>query len=161
VRKNCFVSELENSGDNVSRKFRRGRTGVIGALIDALLAMSIPIAGEAATTDAASALTEVATTGQLQEITVTAQKRTEDIKLHGAPVDHRHHRDIAVVELLASDYLRACRRRAASADAQRATAVAEPGAAAVVVVAQLVVEAVAVAAAARIVVGVAAAAAAA
>src|SRR6266478_1376901 len=54
-----------------------------------------------------------------------------------------------------SDYLRACHRRAASADARRATAGAELGAA----VAHIAVEAAAVAAAARIVAEVAEAAA--
>jgi len=63
----------------------------------AAIAIAMPYAGAAATSDAASGADEAAA-GQLQEITVTAQKRTEDIKdipfsvsaLSGAQLEEHH-----------------------------------------------------------------------
>jgi outer membrane receptor protein involved in Fe transport len=67
----------ENAGDAVTRKLLTP----LAAQIVACLVMTAPIAGEAATGDAAGGAENAEVPGgQLQEITVTAQKRTEDIK---------------------------------------------------------------------------------
>jgi iron complex outermembrane recepter protein len=52
----------------------------LAARFFAFLAMALPFAGNAATSDAAAGAEGEAVSGQLQEIVVTAQKRTEDIK---------------------------------------------------------------------------------
>jgi len=52
----------------------------LAARFFAFLAMALPLAGNAAAGDAAAGAEGEAVSGQLQEIVVTAQKRTEDIK---------------------------------------------------------------------------------
>jgi iron complex outermembrane receptor protein len=67
---------VENAGDAVNRKTHPP----LAAQLVACLAMIAPIAGEAATSGATAGAENAEVPGQLQEITVTAQKRTEDIK---------------------------------------------------------------------------------
>jgi iron complex outermembrane recepter protein len=63
----------------MNKLVRRGRIALSRPVLLALLAAARPMLCEAATVDASTAAMD-ATAAQLQEITVTAQKRSEDIK---------------------------------------------------------------------------------
>jgi iron complex outermembrane recepter protein len=66
----------ENTGDPVIRNARPP----LAARFFVFLAMALPLAGNAVASNATAGAEGEAASGQLQEIVVTAQKRTEDIK---------------------------------------------------------------------------------
>src|SRR5580658_6877477 len=67
----------DNEGDDVTKK---AQPPLAAQFFLAISAIAAPLACEAATSDAAAGGPAETTGGQLQEIVVTAQKRTEDIK---------------------------------------------------------------------------------